>query len=71
MAIRCKLSILMGEKRYNIQGVYERTGLSRGTISNLYHDKMQRIDYDTLSKLCELFDCSVGDILEFTKEKSE
>ena len=71
MAIRCKLSVLMGEKRYNIQDVYEKTGLSRGTISNLYHDKMQRIDYETLSKLCELFDCSVGDILEFTKEKHE
>ena len=71
MAIRCKLSVLMGEKRYNIQDVYERTGLSRGTISNLYHDKMQRIDYETLSKLCELFDCSVGDVLEFTKEKNE
>ena len=71
MAISCKLSVLMGEKRYNIQDVYERTGLSRGTISNLYHDKMQRIDYETLSKLCKLFDCSVGDILEFYKEESE
>ena len=70
MAIRCKLSVLMGEKRYNIQDVYERTGLSRGTISNLYHDKMQRIDYETLSKLCELFNCSVGDILAFDKEES-
>ncbi len=71
MAIRCKLSALMGEKRYNIQDVFEKTGLSRGTISNLYHDRMQRIDYETLNKLCELFNCSVGDILEFTSEKSE
>lgn len=40
MAIRCKLSTLMGQNRYNIQDVYEKTGLSRATISNLYHDKM-------------------------------
>ena len=65
MAIRCKLSTLMGQKRYNIQDVYEKTGLSRTTISNLYHDKMQRIDYGTLSKLCKLFECGVGDLLEF------
>ena len=71
MAVHSKLSVLMGEKRYNIQDVFERTGLSRGTISNLYHDKMQRIDYETLNKLCELFNCSVGEVLEFTKEKSE
>lgn len=65
MAIRCKLSTLMGENRYNIQDVYELSGLSRGTISNLYHDKMQRIDYETLNKLCELFKCSVGDLIEY------
>ena len=64
MAIHCRLSILMGEKRYNIQDVYDKTGLSRGTISNLYHDKMQRIDFQTLEKLCDLFECSVGDLLE-------
>lgn len=68
MAISCKLSTLMGEKRYNIGHVHEKTGLSRNTISNLYHDKMERIDYTTLSKLCELFDCPVGDILEYRKE---
>lgn len=58
----------MGEKRYNIQDVYELTGLSRATISNLYHDKMQRIDYETLGKLCKLFNCAVGDILEYIDE---
>ena len=68
MAVHCKLSTLMGEKRYNIQDVYELTGLSRGTISNLYHDKMQRIDYETLGKLCKLFGCAVGDILEYVDE---
>ena len=65
MAVHSRLSVLMGENRYNIQDVYEKTGLSRGTISNLYHDQMQRIDYETLSKLCELFNCEVGDILEY------
>lgn len=68
MAICSRLSVLMGEKRYNIQDVYEKTGLSRGTISNLYHDKMQRVDYETLNKLCELFQCSVGDIIEHYSE---
>jgi len=68
MAIYCRLSTLMGEKRYKIQDVFEQTGLSRATISNLYHDRMQRIDYETLGKLCKLFDCAVGDILEYVNE---
>ena len=68
MAIRCKLSTRMGEKRYNIQDVYEQTGLSRSTIAQLYHDKMKRFDDETLSKLCELFECKVGDLIEYYKE---
>lgn len=71
MAIRSKLSTLMGTKRYNIQDVYEKTGLARSTIANLYHDKTQRIDYDTLDKLCTLFECSVGDIIEFCDVSDE
>lgn len=71
MAIRSKLSTLMGTKRYNIQDVYEKTGLARSTIANLYHDKTQRIDYDTLDKLCKLFECSVGDLIEFCDVSDE
>ncbi len=65
MVIRCNLSRLMGEARYNIEDIHKATGLSRTTISKLYHDKMERIDYETLSKLCSFLRCQVGDILEF------
>lgn len=68
MAIKSRLSILMGEKRYNIQDVYEKTGLSRSTVARLYHDKTQRVDYDTLDKLCALFDCNVSEIIEFISD---
>jgi len=71
MAIRSKLSTLMGAKRYNIQDVYEKTGLARSTIANLYHDKTQRIDYDTLDKLCKLFECSVGDLIDYYDSNDE
>jgi putative transcriptional regulator len=58
----------MGEKRYNIQDVSDKTGISRKAISNLYNDKSKRVDYDTLEKLCELFDCKWSDILRYEKE---
>lgn len=64
MGIQSNLSSLMGRYRLSIKDVHERTGLARNTISNLYNDRATRIDYDTLDKLCSLFDCEVGDILE-------
>lgn len=71
MAIRCKLSTLMGERRYNIQDVFEKTGISRSTISDLYHDRKTRVDYNTLNRLCYLFDCKTSDILVFEKAQTE
>jgi len=63
--IKCHLSKLMGVHRLTIQDVHEKTGLSRTTISNIYHEKLNRIDYDTLNKFCALFGCTVCDLLEY------
>ena len=63
----CKLSTLMGANRYSIQDVHIRTGLARSTITQLYHDRAKRIDFDTIEKLCNLFDCKIGDLLELQK----
>jgi DNA-binding Xre family transcriptional regulator len=54
----------MGQARYSIQDVHNKTGLARSTVAQLYHDKATRIDFETIEKLCNLFDCSVSDLLE-------
>lgn len=35
---------------------------------NMQDVNIQRIDFETLNKLCELFDCQVGDLIEYIKE---
>lgn len=67
IAIQSNLSALMGKNRFTIKYVHEKTGLARNTISNLYNDKATRIDYETLDKLCDLFECEVGDLIEKVK----
>lgn len=37
---------------FKMEDIHKGTGLSRTTISKLYHDKMEHVDYETLSKLC-------------------
>ncbi len=64
MSVHCNLSTLMGKNRFSIQDVHKQTGLSRNTISNLYNDKATRIDYDTIEKLCRLFNCSLNELFE-------
>lgn len=69
MVIESKLSVLMGERRYNIQTVIDKTGLDRTTVSNLYHDKAKRIDFRTLAKICCLFECEPSDLLRCVEGK--
>lgn len=63
--IKNHLSKLMGEKRYSIVEVAKKTGMSTSTISNLYNEKVKRLDFDTLEKLCQLFNCNVQDLIEY------
>lgn len=52
----------MGEARYSIEDIHKKTGLARKTISQLYHDEAKRIDFETIEKLCDLFDCSLQEL---------
>lgn len=66
--IKCHLSRLMGEKKLNIMDVARETGLNRNTVSLLYKETAKRVDFETIEKLCALFDCEVGDLLEIVGE---
>ena len=68
--IKNKLAILMAEN--DIRTMIElsnKTGLDKNTISNWYNQKITRFSAETLEVLCEFFDCQVGDILVYEKEK--
>lgn len=63
--VKCHLSRLMGERKLKIADVARATGLHRNTIALLYQETAERIDLETIEKLCQLFDCEVGELLEY------
>ncbi len=56
---------MMGERKMKVIEVAQHVGVHRNAITLLYKDEAQQIDIETLQKLCELFNCSVGELLEF------
>jgi len=71
MQLASNLSLLMGKHRYNIQDVHEKTGLARRTISALYNDKATRIDFSTIEKLCQLFECGINHLFILCNDKKQ
>ena len=66
--IRCHLARMMGERKMRIADVARETGLSRATVTLLYKETAQKVDLEAIEKLCRLFECQIGDLLELTHQ---
>ena len=58
---------MMGENKMRIADVAREMGLSRATVTLLYKETAQKVDLESIEKLCLLFECQVGDLLELTQ----
>lgn len=68
MLVRSMLSVRLGERRLKITELARQTGISRGTLTRLYHDEADRVDLDVLARLCAALGCTVADLLEYRAE---
>ena len=66
--IRCHLARMMGEHKLRIADVSRESGLSRSTVTLLYRETVQKVDLETIEKLCLLFKCEVGELLELQSQ---
>lgn len=67
--IKCLLSRLLGEKRLKIVDVVRDTGLSRGTVTRLYHETATRVDLEGINSLCRYLGCEVGELLKYIDDE--
>lgn len=60
--IRCRLSVVLGEKKLKVAEVARETGVNKNTIHRLYNETATRIDLEAIEKLCRYLDVEVGDM---------
>lgn len=69
--IKCHLSELMGKKKLKIADLARETGLHRNTITLLYKEEATRIELEAIERLCNYFNCGVGDLFELVPDKEQ
>ncbi|WP_391091823.1 helix-turn-helix domain-containing protein [Vibrio sp. NH-UV-68] len=69
--IKCHLSTLLGARKLKISDVVRDTGINRSTVNRLFHETNNRVDFDTLEKLCIYLECSVGELLELVPDDND
>jgi putative transcriptional regulator len=66
--IKNNLSKIMGEKRMKTGELQRISGLSKGTIIQIYYNRTTQISFDTLNKLCYALECTAHDIFEYVPD---
>ena len=69
MAVRFRLRELLAERGMSQTELQTRTRLAYSTVNDLYNNKPRRVELETLDVLCEVLDCSIGELLERVPEK--
>ena len=61
------LDRLMVEKKISLNVLAEKVGITIVNLSKIKNNKVNAIRFSTLEKICEILDCTPGDILKFEK----
>ena len=67
--IKIHLSRLLGEQRMTQAELSQKTGIRAATINEMYHELIERVNLEYLSRICEVLDCEVQDILQYVPDK--
>jgi putative transcriptional regulator len=62
--INNRLSEIMGKKRIRMSELSRLTGLSVTAIFALYHNKTKSVSFDTMNKICNALEISIGELFE-------
>ena len=66
--LHMRLEELMNEKGYSKKKVCSVLEVERTNFNRYYRDEFQRIYENLILKLCEFFNCEVGDLFEIREK---
>jgi hypothetical protein len=69
--IKIHLSKILGEKRMSQKRLSELTDIRRATINEMYHELVERVNLDYLSKICQVLNVKIEDLLEYVPDNQD
>ena len=69
--IKIHLSKILGEKRMSQKKLSELTDIRRATINEMYHELVERVNLDYLSKICQVLNVKIEDLLEYVPDNQD
>ncbi len=61
------LDVMMAKRKMGLVELAEKINITPANLSILKNNKGKAIRFSTLEKICEVLDCTPGDIIEYKK----
>ena len=68
MAIIVNLDVMMAKRKMPLNELADKVDITISNLSILKNNKGRAIRFSTLDKICNVLDCTPGDILEYVKD---
>jgi putative transcriptional regulator len=69
--IRVKLQDVLDKEERSLKWVSTKTGIAYSTLHKLNNNNTNAISFNTMDKICTLFNCKLEDILEFVNDSNK
>lgn len=61
----------MGERLLKVSDIYEATGVSRSTLTEIYYQRATNVQLETLQKICDFLQIPLSELIEYVPERKE
>ena len=65
------LDVVMAKRKISLQELSEKVGITQANLSILKTNKGKAIRFSTLNAICDILNCTPGDILEYQKGEED
>jgi len=66
--LHMRINEILEERDISKNAVCKALDIPRSNFNKYCRDEFQRMDANLICKLCEYFDCGVGDLIEYIKD---
>ena len=66
--LHLRINELLEEKAISRNKICKDLDIPRGDFNRYCRDEFQRIDAGLVCKLCDYFNCTVGDLIEYVRD---
>lgn len=71
MTIRINLDVMMAKRQVRLKDLAQQIGITEANLSILKNQKAKAVRFSTLDKLCEVLNCTPGDILQYDANENK